>query len=90
MPLLDVQSDPSGAELHDSLRQFMRAHSQGGVKRHVWSTAGTAAELTAWSGTTATLKVSPHMRTALHMQDVFTNSTTAYGWRDQLAFNRAA
>eukprot|EP00775_Hariotina_reticulata_P004240 gene4240-4490_t len=55
--LAAAQVEPSGTGLHDSLRQFMRAHSQGAVKRHVWSTAGTPAELTAWSGTTATLKV---------------------------------
>lgn len=76
------QVEASGAVLHDSLRAFMRGHSQGALKRHAWSPAGGAAALTAWTGGSALLKVRPATavpgwRLRAHVLAVATHARTA-------------
>lgn len=51
------QAEGVGGLLHDSLRAFLKSNSHS-LKRHVWSTAGSAAALEAWTGTAATMQVS--------------------------------
>jgi hypothetical protein len=54
--LLCVQAQRGVSLLHDNLHQFLRAHSHS-AKRHMWTPAGTAAGITAYGGTTATMRV---------------------------------
>jgi hypothetical protein len=52
-----LQANPGATLLHDNLHQFLRTHSHS-AKRHMWTPAGTAAAITAFGGTTATMRVS--------------------------------
>jgi hypothetical protein len=54
--LLCMQAVSGVSLLHDNLHQFMRSHSHSS-KRHMWTPAGTAAGITAFGGTTATMRV---------------------------------
>jgi hypothetical protein len=54
--LLCMQAQRGVSLLHNNLHQFLRAHSHS-AKRLMWTPAGTAAGITAFAGTTATMRV---------------------------------